>query len=134
MLHETGFAFTPLVNLQSGRHTLKIQVTDKAGNKSAVSSAFDVSLKPFNSAIGDLLVSRLENVGAQTESAYITKAKIKYIKDLLNQDPRELSKLTGIPMRVTIDNVRRAQIACIMVRFKRMNFGELFDKSVYDIG
>ena len=134
VLNETGFAYIPLVNFKTGNHNLTIKITDRSGNTSSVSSSFNLALKPFNAVFGDLPVSSLENIGTQLENAYLVKADIKLIKDLLTRDPRELSTITGISLSTTIDNVRRAQIACIMVRFKRMNFGELFDKSIYDIG
>jgi hypothetical protein len=85
--------------------------------------------------LGELPLSNLANLGRTYEREYANHSggQITQIKDLSECDAQELTDQTGIPLGYTIDHVKRAQLVCSQIRLNRMHFGELFDKTIYEI-
>ena len=127
-----GFTFKPLVNLNAGEHTFKITIADSYGNKAEASSLFNIELQPINEVLGDLDISKLEHIGIKLAGQYQAHDILK-IKDIINRDPHEISNVTGISLRTVIDNVKRSQIVCTQARFNRMQFSELWDRTIWEI-
>ena len=134
-LTSKGFSYHPPVELKPGEHSIRIEIADLYGNPATCEFRFGITLIPVNHAIGELPLAALEGLGSVTASHYVSHSggAISKIKDLVNRDPRELADTLGIPLDQTIDNVRRARIACSQVRFNRMKFEELNDLTIWQL-
>lgn len=135
VLTANGYSYKSFVALEPGLHTYDVNVSDNTGNVSSTSAQFDILHIPFNPVIGDLPLAKLERIGGVTADKYDTKTggRVTTVKDLINEDPWALFSETGIALSTIIDNVKRARIACVDIRFNRMQFGELWDRTIYDI-
>ncbi|HDH05719.1 MAG TPA: hypothetical protein ENH01_08400 [Nitrospirae bacterium] len=135
LLTENGFSYKPPINLKPGAHSYTVRITDNAGKDTSRSAVFAVELAPINASLGNLPLRNLESIGTVTEKIYVDKSAglIAKIKDLINQEPQALSAEVGLTIPKVLDHVTRAHILCCEVNFNRMEFSELWDKSIWDI-
>jgi hypothetical protein len=134
-LNTNGFSYRPPINLTPGGHKYILRISDKAGKMTSFSAVFAVEVLPITQVLGDLPLHDLEGVGSTLESQYASNSGglITTIKDLVNQNPQTLSGEIGIPLPKILDHVTRANLLCSQVSFNRMNFSELWNKSVWEI-
>lgn len=135
LLNDNGFSYRPPINLEAGEHNFSVKIVDQAQKGASLERIFSVEAIPINQTLGDLPLANLQGIGTTLATQYADKSagQITAIKDLVNQDPQTLSDEVGLSLPNTIEHVTRADLLCSRVAFNRMNFSELWDRSVWDI-
>lgn len=135
VLTESGFSYTPSINLKPRKHEFSVKIKDNPGWETSSTISFTIASIPIHEYLGDLPLVSLSNLQKKYEDKYLDayNGTITKVKDLSAQDPRELSDKTEIPLSLTIAHVKCAQLVCSQIRFNRMYFGELSAMHIWDI-
>lgn len=136
VLTESGFSYTPSINLKPKKHEFSVKIKDNPGWETTSGTiSFTIASIPIHEHLGDLPLVSLSNLQKKYEDKYLDAydKTITKIKDLSEQDPRELSDKTKIPLSLTIAHVKCAQLVCSQIRFNRMYFGELSAMNIWKI-
>lgn len=129
---EAGFQFRSITPFKNQVHNALLRLADKHGNVTERVFSFLVDVKLFNAKVGALPIAALSGVGGAVANT-LKNAGVETVGGLVNADPVQLAKTTGISVKTLAAAVSRSRLACTQVRFIEGDFPELLPLTINQI-